>query len=351
MDVWNRVEQFCDRFGLRVPILQAPMSGACPPALAIAVAGAGAMGGAGAVQDSPEQIAEWARRFRAGSNGPFQLNLWVPDPPPHDEARETAAREFLGRFGPPGSPGGPAPTFGEQCEALLAAAPTAASSIMGVFAPEFVARLRERGIAWFACATTLDEALTAQEAGADVIVAQGLEAGGHRGTFDPHAAERTNVSLFALLPRLADQVRVPIVAAGGIGDGRGVAAALALGASAVQVGTALLRCPETGIAPAWSAALEGLAPEATVATHAYTGRLGRAVPTGYVRAWAVPDAPPPAPYPTQRRLVAQWRRGQPSGLDPVNLWAGQSAALARPDPAGDVVQMMWRDASQLLARG
>lgn len=348
MEIQERVQGFCGRFGLRLPVLQAPMSGACPPELAIAVAEAGGMGASGVLQDSPERIGEWTGRFRSGSRGAFQLNIWIPDPPSSDQGRIDAAADFLGRFGTPGAPALPAPVFEQQCEAILDARPTAASSIMGLFDRDYVRRLHERDIAWFACATTLDDALAAQEAGADAIVAQGMEAGGHRGTFDQDAAEHVQVGLFALLPRFADHLRVPIIAAGGIADGRGAAAALALGASAVQVGTALLRAPETGISKDWSASLDGLAPEATVATRAYSGRLGRAAPTPYVAAWTEPDAPPPAPYPDQRRLVAQWRSGSPDGLDRVNHWAGQSAALATEEPAGEVVERMWRDACAVL---
>ncbi|MCX6463619.1 MAG: nitronate monooxygenase [Pseudonocardiales bacterium] len=344
----ERVHAFCRRYGLRVPVLEAPMAGACPPALAAAVAGAGGMGAAGVVSDPPERIAAWAAEFRAASEGPFQLNLWVPDPPADDPGPIAAAADFLGRFGDPGDPGPAAPVFAEQCAALLAARPAVASSIMGLFEPAFVARLHDAGIAWFACATTLDDALAAQEAGADAVVAQGLEAGGHRGTFDPAAAEGTAVGLVALLPRLADHLRVPVIAAGGIADGRGVAAAIALGASAVQVGTALLRTPEAAIAPEWAASLDGLAPEATVPTRAYTGRLARAAPTPYVRAWAGPGAPHPAPYPHQRALVARWRRGGAGGVDRVNHWAGQGAALASTDPAGVIVERMWRDAREIL---
>jgi nitronate monooxygenase len=346
----QRVEEFCGRFGLRLPILQSPMAGACPPKLAVAVAEAGGMGASGVLLDPPERIKEWVEQFRSGSSGAFQLNIWTPDPPSHDQDRIDAARKFLRRFGTPGSSAsGPAPVFREQCEAMLTARPTVISSIMGLFDLNYVRRLHEQGISWFACATTLDDALAAQQAGADAIVAQSMEAGGHRGTFDQDAADQTQVGLFALLPRLADRLRVPIVAAGGIADGRGVAAALALGASAVQVGTALLRCPETGISKQWSAALEGLAPEATVTTRAYTGRLARAAPTPYLSAWTEPGAPRPAPFPTQLRLVAQWRRGKTNGVDKANHWAGQNAALAAEEPAGEVITRMWRDASALLA--
>ncbi|QJY45924.1 NAD(P)H-dependent flavin oxidoreductase [Pseudonocardia broussonetiae] len=344
----TRVAEFCDRYGLRVPILSSPMAGACPPALAAAVAGAGGMGAAGVVLDTPERIAAWTAEFRAASDGPFQLNLWVPDEPVDDPARIAAAAAFLERFGTPGPPAGPAPVYAEQCEAALAARPTAVSSIMGLFEPEYVERLHDAGVAWFACATTLDDALAAQDAGADVVVAQGMEAGGHRGTFDQAAAEATSVGLFALVPRLVDHLDVPVVAAGGIADGRGVAAALALGASAVQVGTALLRTPELGIPTEWSDSLDGLAPEATVTTRAYTGRLARAAPTPYVTAWREPGAPLPAPYPEQRVMVAGLRRGEPRGVDRANHWAGQSAALARPEPAGEVVARMWEEARALL---
>ncbi|MEU3186020.1 nitronate monooxygenase [Streptomyces sp. NPDC006923] len=348
----QRARAFCDRFGLGLPVLQAPMAGSSPPELAVAVAGAGGMGARGVLQDSPRRIAEWTEEFRAGSSGAFQLNVWIPEtagPDPAERQRQMdGAREFLGGFGTPGEPGGPdPPVFREQCEAMLAARPTAVSSIMGLFEPEYVRRLHERGIAWFACATTLDEAFAAEDAGADVVVAQGMEAGGHRGSFRQDA-ERADVGLFALLPRLADRLRVPIVAAGGIADGRGVAAALTLGASAVQVGTVLLRCPETGTSKEWAATLEDLGPEDTVTTRAYSGRLARAVRTAYVMAWEEPGAPSPACFPDQLRLVSQWRRGTTDGLDRSNYWAGQSAALATEEPAADVITRMWTSARGLL---
>jgi nitronate monooxygenase len=347
-----RAAEFCRRFGLRVPILMAPMAGACPASLAATVANPGGMGALGALMTAPDAIPAWASEFRGQSNGSFQINLWAPDPEPvRDRAHEARVRAFLGQWGPPvpEEAGEVRPfDFAAQCDGLLRAAPQVVSTIMGLFPESFVAELKSRGIAWFACATTLAEARAAESAGADAIVAQGFEAGGHRGSFEAAAAERQSVGLIALLPRLADHLSVPIVATGGIADGRGVAAALALGASAVQVGTALLRSPEAAIDERWSAALADLGPEATVPTRAYSGRLGRAVRTPYVTAWEAPDAPQPAPYPHQRRLVAQWRAGTPRTVDPVNFWAGQSAALARVAPAGEIVTTMWQEAQQLL---
>lgn len=357
MSAMQRADAFCARFGLRVPILLAPMAGACPPSLSVAVSKAGGLGACGALLMKPDEIAGWAREVRASSNGAFQINLWIPDPPPaRDPEHEARLRGFLGAWGPPVPPeaaDAKPPDFAAQCDAILAAGPAIVSSIMGLYPPDFVAALKRRGIAWFATVTTVAEARAAESAGADVIVAQGAEAGGHRGAFDAAEAERTQVGLFALLPAVVDAVKVPVVATGGIADARGVAAALVLGAGAAQIGTAFLRCPQAKIAPAWAEALGRIAPEDTAVTRAFSGRAGRSVTTAYVRAAAAPDAPSPAPYPVQRGLTAAMRgAAQKEGdLERMQAWAGQSAALGAAAPAADMVRRLWEGAQAILAQG
>jgi nitronate monooxygenase len=349
-----RADGFCSRFNLRLPILLAPMAGACPPSLSIAVANAGGLGACGALLMPPAAIAAWIAEFRGASNGVVQLNLWIPDPAPmRDPAHEARLRNFLAGWGPPVSAdAGDAtpPDFAAQCEALLAAAPAIVSSVMGLYPPDFVARLKARGIAWFANVSTVGEAIAAEAAGADVIVAQGMEAGGHRGCFSAAEAERQLVGLFALLPAVVDRVRVPVVATGGIADARGVAAALMLGAGAAQIGTGFLRCPEAKLQPAWADALGRTLPEGTMLSRAFSGRAGRSIATDYVRAAVAPDAPAPAPYPVQRGLTQGMRdAGQKAGdVHRMQPWAGQSAALARAEPAGALTRRLWDEAQALL---
>jgi nitronate monooxygenase len=350
----DRVGKFCERFGLRVPILLAPMAGASAPSLSITVANAGGLGACGALLMQPEEILKWSETVRKATGGAFQLNLWVPDPAPtRNRDQEARVRAFLEAWGPPvpADAGNNAPPdFDVQRKALIEARPPIVSSVMGLFPPDYVQELKSRGIAWFAITSTVEEAKAAEAAGADIIVVQGMEAGGHRAAFEAERAERELVGLFSLLPAVVDSVRVPVVATGGIADGRGVAAAFAMGASAVQIGTGFLRCPEAQIHPAWADAIGRTPPEGTVVSRVFSGRAGRSIATAYVRAATTPGAPVPAPYPVQRGLTAPMRKAAAAtgNIEGMQAWAGQSAALARAEPAAELVERFWKDAEEIL---
>ena len=353
-EILQRCKEFCNRYGLSVPIVEAPMSGACPPERSAAVAKAGGMGALGALMMNGAEIAEWVRRFRELGGGPLQINLWIPDAPTHrDREAENRVASFLERWGPPvpQDAGDFKPQdFNEQCRALLDAKPVAVSSIMGLYDAEFVGDLKQRGIAWFATVTNVRDATAAEERGADVIVAQGIEAGGHRGSFDPQNIDRSMVGSLALIPRVVDRVSVPVIAAGGIADGRAVAAALTLGASAVQVGTVLLPAIETGLPAAWAKGLSSIEPEDTMLTRAYSGKWGRSIATDYVRSFDEPDAPEPAPHPIQRGLTAVMRADalKRSDINGMSAWSGQSSARVQVRPAGEIITELWRGASAIL---
>jgi nitronate monooxygenase len=327
------------------------MAGANSTSRAAAISQSGGLGGLGALLLTPEQIAAWAAEFRARGGTRFQINLWIPEPAPvRDRDHEASVRAFLSHWGPavPEDAGNAVPLdFAAQCDALLAAQPTIASSIMDLYPESFVRELKANGIAWFATVTTLAEARAAQIAGADAVIAQSFEAGGHRGAFDNAAAEQQAIGMLSLLPRLADNIDIPIIAAGGIGDARGIAAALTLGASAVLIGTALLRTPESQTPNAWADALPTAEPENTAPTRAFSGRLGRALATDYVRA---ANAARPAPYPVQRGLTAGMREDavRANDVNRMQAWAGQSAWMASDEPAGEFVTRIWRGAEELL---
>jgi nitronate monooxygenase len=318
------------------------------------VANAGGLGACGALLMKPEEIRAWGAEFREGSPGEFQINLWIPDAPPvRDFELEKRQREFLASWGPPvPQEAGDAklPDFAAQCDAMLAVSPKVISSIMGLYAPPFVSELKARGILWFANATMVAEAKAAESAGADAIVAQGMEAGGHRGTFNADKAELHIVGLMALLPQIVDAVSVPVIAAGGIADARGIAAALALGASAVYIGTGFLRTPEAKMHPAYAERLTRTEAHETMITRAFSGRPGRSAATAYVRAANAPNAPRPAPYPVQRGLTRAMKEAaqQTGDADRMQLWAGQAAKLASAEPAGPLAQRLWEDASRVL---
>ena len=353
----ERSEQFCQKLGMHLPIFLAPMAGACLPPLSIAVAKSGGAGAAGILLMSPKQIEQWCAEFRIGSRecSVFQLNNWIPDQTPnYDKQQISEIQSFLSQWGTAGSPAvtnTPAVNFDDQCQAMLEAKPTIISSIMGLYPNSFVKQMKTKGILWFATATSVAEALEAEFRGADVIVAQGMEAGGHRGSFEPSDAESNLAGLFSLLPAIADTVKVPVIATGGIADARGIAAALLLGASAVQIGTGYLRCLESDIPSAWADGIASARPHNTTLTRAFTGRLGRSLKTTYTNITSVKNAPIPAPYPFQRELTTKITGAarKANDLEYMQAWAGQSGFLAQNLPAGELTKNLWHETKILLS--
>lgn len=343
--------------GTRYPIVQGPFGGgSSTPALAAAVSNAGALGSFGAVGLGADAIRESIAAIREKTASPFNVNLWVPirgedDVVPSDEAFARARARLapiyaeLGLAVPPPSVD---PPFAEQVEALLEARPPVWSFVMGVPDREVLREAKKRGIVTIGTATTVEEGVLVAEAGADAVVASGFEAGGHRGSF-VRAAEASFTGVVALVPQLASEVAIPVVAAGGIADGRGIAAVLALGAAGAQVGTAFLVAPESG-APEVHKALLGR-PEArhTKLTRAITGRYARGIENELVRTLEA-HADEVLPYPAQHRLTANLRRaaGPRQKAELLALWAGQNAASARAMPAAEVVARLVRETNEVL---
>ncbi|HSF64009.1 MAG TPA: nitronate monooxygenase, partial [Paracoccaceae bacterium] len=343
-----RTRAFRARLGLRHPLLQAPMAGAATPALAAAVTQAGALGALGTATMALPALAAEVSALRALTLGGCNLNFFChPDPQP-DPARSAAMRAglapFLGdRALPSQDPPAPYPAFGPaHLDWLLAHPPRVASFHFGLPPPDQVARLRAAGIVVIATATSVAEARAVQASGADAVIAQGWEAGGHRGAFAVEPAD-AGVGLMALLPQVADAVDIPVIAAGGIADGRGIAAALVLGASAVQIGTAFLRCPEARLPEGHRRAVETASDTDTHLTRAYSGRPARARRTALGA--ALQDGPV-TDYPLPRALTSALA-GSPGGA--ADFWLyGQAAALARALPAGNLVARLVAETAAAL---
>ena len=210
--------------------------------------------------------------------------------------------------------------------------------------------MKKRGILWFATVTTVEEACAAECAGADAVIAQGLEAGGHHGSFQATGVGNAGVGLIALLPQICDAVSIPVIAAGGIASARQIAAAFVLGARAVQIGTGLLRTPEANVHPLYRQRLATTEAHQTRFTEIFSGRSGRAIRNRLVEAATASHAPQSAPYPFQRALTRTLRDDAATLNDPerMQMWAGQSARYATEEPAADLVTRLWQEALKLL---
>ncbi len=345
---------FTRRVRIAHPLVLAPMAGGpSTPALCAAVSEAGGLGSHGGAYLPPAKLREEIRAIRALTSRPFAVNLFADEGVTAEERRLRAAQDAVAKYRTelhlaPAAPT-PAPvSLKEAFAVILEERVPVFSFTFGIPPREMLEACRSAGIATMGTATTVAEARALEQAGVDFINAQGAEAGGHRGTFD-RDADPPLIGTMALVPQVVDAVRVPVIAAGGIMDGRGFAAALALGASAVSLGTAFLRCPEAGTSKPYRAALKDARDDATVITRAFSGRAARGLANRFTREMS---SAPLAPYPAQNALTREIRavaaRNGDSTL--LSLWAGQAAAVGREMPAGELVAQILREAQDVIAR-
>ncbi|MEG0973490.1 MAG: nitronate monooxygenase [Comamonas sp.] len=340
------------QLGLQLPIIQGPMTGSDSPALAAAVSAGGGLGSLGCGMRSPAAMREAAAAVRAQTDRPFAMNLFVqpaPTPSPAEVEHALARlRPLYARFGAePAVPAQWCEDFADQLDTLIALRPAVASFTFDILTAAQVARLHQAGCQVWGTATTVAEALAWQTVGADAVVASGCEAGGHRGTFLSDYAS-SMVGTFALVRDCVKQLSIPVIAAGGIMDGAGIAAALALGAQAVQMGTAFLVCPESAINSAYRTALARAVATDTVTTRTISGRPARGIRNAMISALEANEADIPA-YPVQNALTGALRKLAAAQGDAqyLSLWAGQGVAQARALAAASLLQQLadeWRSA-------
>jgi len=340
-------QDFPQKLGIRHPIIQAPMAGVSTPRLAAAVSEAGGLGsisiGSGTVEQAERMISE----TRTLTRRPFNVNVFCHAPALRDEARESA---WLAHLSPLFRELGAQPpsaleeiyrsftTDEAALDLLLAARPAVVSFHFGLPDPAWIQAMREAGILTLATATNLHEAGKIESAGVDAIIAQGIEAGGHRGMFDPDLAD-DQLPTMELVRLLVGKTPLPVIAAGGIMDGRGIRAALGAGAAAAQLGTAFIACPESSASASYRETLLGRGAAETIFTSAISGRPARGFPNRLTRYCDSPRTPPipayPVAYDATKQLNAAAAR---TGSNDFSVqWAGQGAAQARALPAAELI--------------
>lgn len=353
--MWPR-RDLIDLLEIDHPIVQAPMGGESTPALAVAVSNAGGLGGVGCSFMSLQDLPALADQLRSGTNKAFNLNFFAHPAPKANakidaqtRARVTPFFEELGLVSVPERGEATCDTFTQETlSVLLDVCPKVTSFHFGLPSLDMVKTLQDAGSVVLCSATTVAEARILCDAGVDAIIAQGWEAGGHRGTFD-NSFEDFGVGTMALVPQIVDAVNVPVIAAGGIADGRGIAAAFALGASGVQMGTAFLSCPEANISDTYREELRQARDDDTRLTRAFSGRPARAKKNRYIEAMAenrnpLPDFPTMYGFSDPLRLAG----AHAGSLDFQFALYGQAAALNRELPATDLMAQLIEEAQGAL---
>jgi nitronate monooxygenase len=355
MNAWPDT-RIVDLFGIDIPIVLAPMAGFGGPPLAVAVSNAGALGSLPCATLSVDQARDALGRIRQNTSRPISMNFFCHDQPTDDTRRMSEWRAQLRRYfdelgidvdAPQAAP--LVQSFdADYCALIEELKPNVVSFHFGLPDAALTQRVHATGAKIIASATTVAEARWLEAHGCDAIIAQGFEAGGHRGSFLPSSTTAQQVGTFALVPQVVDAVDLPVIAAGGIGDARGVAAAFALGASGVQIGTAYLPCPETGLPANYRDALRHVHDDSTALTNVFTGRPARGVVNRVVSEIGPIAAHAPA-FPLAAAAIAPLRvNAESQGRnDFSSFWAGQAAPLARAMPADELTRLL---ASEALAR-
>lgn len=341
--------------GTSLPLIQAPMAGVQGHALAMAVSSAGGLGSLPCAMLSLDAMRSELQAIRSQGTHPYNVNFFAHEPPEADAQRESAWRAALQpyyrEFGidPASIPEGPgrAPFSQAAADVLDEFKPAVVSFHFGLPSPELMARVRAWGGRILSSATSVEEALWLEERGVDAVIAQGIEAGGHRGHFLPGGLPGRNIQTqagtFALLPQIAEAVNVPVIAAGGIADAQGVRAAMALGAAGVQVGTAYLLCPEATTSAVHRAALKSDAARVTALTNLFTGRPARSIVNRIMRDLGpISDAPPAFPLATSAMAPLRAEAEAQGSGDFSPLWAGQNASGCREIPAAELTRQLMR---------
>jgi len=354
--MWNE-NTLTEKLGIKYPIIQGPFGGGLSTIkLLSTVSNAGGLGSFGAHILSPSKIHALISDIRISTDQPFAINLWVSD---HDEGglgmQREAFDEYISYFkpyydalsiAPPAFPEKYTEHYEEQVQALIDAEPPVFSFVYGIPSDDILEQCRKKRITTIEAATTLDEALAIEAAGVDIVLATGLEAGGHRVSF----LDEPENSLFgsiALIPQIVDRVRIPVIAAGGIADARGVSAALSLGAQGVQMGTAFLACEESGTSQMHKELLFSEVAYKTVLSRAFTGRLARFIPNEFIRS-IENSAPLPLPFPIQSFFTSAIKRaaGEQSNYQFASLYAGQGAPLLKHKKAHDLLASIVSEMNQ-----
>jgi nitronate monooxygenase len=350
MSTWPDT-RILDMLGIDVPIIQAPMAGATTAAMVIAVNNAGALGSMPAAALTIDQLREALTTIRQASSRPINVNFFCHQPPAADEARdkrwkallEPYYRELGADFEAPTPVSNRAPFNEAACQVVEAFRPEVVSFHFGLPEKSLLERVKATGAKVLSSATTVEEAIWLEQHGCDAIIAMGIEAGGHRGLFLSDDLN-TQIGLFALLPQIVDAVSVPVIAAGGIGDARGIVAAFALGASAVQIGTAYLFTPEANITASHHHALHNAQASETALTNLFTGRPARGIVNRVMRDLGAINPAAPA-FPTSGGALIPLKTKDEAGFS--NLWSGQALRLGKDTSTYELTREL---AEQALAK-